>query len=187
MPPKNKQGDYAIQDFTNYEPYSSGEVKEMSETIYDTVRKNKNCYLLDLDCANGGTINLLSELAKYMPVTDLCGYSAWNTASNSLGTILSQILAANENNNAENKKFTQERIIDDCVYQSKIRQNLSNILKAKNENIFMIQDVAQVNKLLNQEFKNQSKLIKEIFGNKIPEFSTSLRWPRLFEIEVRIS
>lgn len=184
--PKHEQGDYEIENFDGYEPYNSKELQEISKKIYDYTKQKKNCYLLDLDCANGGTIELLKELAKLMPITDLCGYSAWNTACNSTGTILAQILASKGNNSKINKQFTTERILDDGIYQSLIRQNLSNTLKSKDENIYDIKNTQQANQLLAQEFLNQSDLLHNIFGKKIPDFKTKLRWPRLFEIEIEV-
>ena len=116
LPPKKKQGEASEPRSGFSADYTMDELKAISNTIQSLTQEGRHCYLLDVGFANGGNPKLLEALGQTMPITSLFGYAGWNTASNSLGTLLSQLLASDENT-PENQSFTAERILDDDIYQ----------------------------------------------------------------------
>lgn len=191
LPPKKQQGDYAINDFKNHEPYTKQEFLAMCAEIKSLSDAGKHCYILDLDCANGGTKEFVSCLAQTVDIKDIYGYSGWNTASNSLGTLLAQLLATNGKNSDLNKAYTAERILDEVVYQSVVRPDMYKKAETMQEqpsgekvNIFELKNLDEKQKWLEEEFSGQQDLINDIFKGTPPEYKVELRWPRLFEISV---
>ena len=164
--------------------YTEPELAALCRTIARADRQGRRCYLLDLDCANGGCIPLLASLGREMPISRLCGYSAWNTACNSLGTLLAQILADGGRNSPANQGLTADRILDDGLYQALVRQSLAQRLRAAGEDVYNIRDTARAERWLREEFAALEPLARQIFGGEPPAFEASLRWPRLFEAAI---
>lgn len=192
LPPKKLQGDYATGDFKNHEAYSNQEIIDMCDKVKKLTDEGKRCYILDLDCANGGTAEFVSCLGQTMDIKNIYGYSGWNTASNSLGTLLAQIVATNGKNSDLNKVYTAERILDEVVYQSVVRPIMYKKAESMTENetgekvnIFGLKNLDEKERWLQDEFLAQDKLIKNIFKDSLPEYRAELRWPRLFEISVK--
>ncbi len=186
LPPKQKQGEASEPRIGNAVDYTAEELNSISEKISDMTEQGRNCYLLDVDFANGGNARLLEALGQTMPVSELWGYSAWNTASNSLGTLLSQLLASPENT-PSNQAFTYERMLDDGVYQSIVRPEVTKQARESGEDIFNIKNIPQTEAWLKEAFQNQRPLLNRIFGGNIPEFEAKTRWNRLFEAEIFVS
>ena len=143
-------------------------------------------FLLDVESSNGGNPALLTAIAKKIPILELYGYSAWDTASNSLGTLLAQLLACRNKNSVGNKSYTAERILNDCVYQSVVRQKVSEKLKSAGVNVWSIDDTKTAERLIRDTFQENGELLHSIFDENVPKFQTELRWPRLFEIKLSL-
>lgn len=193
LPPKANQADASsLSSSDGHIYYSEADLNEITNKILDLENNGKHCYLLDLDYCNGGSIYLLKFLGRIGAVNNLYGYSGWNTACNSLGTLLAQINASHGKeeqsvNSIGNKKLTQERILDDVVYQSHVRDELKTDLTALGENVFNISNVENAQKILEQKFANNSNYISQIFGESVPKYVAKFRWPRTFEIEVAVN
>ena len=186
LPPKRRQNDYTMDFSEDYEKYSDEEFEVMSQRISDLVQKDKRVFLLDVESSNGGNPALLTAIAKKIPILELYGYSAWDTASNSLGTLLAQLLACRNKNSVGNKSYTAERILNDCVYLSVVRQKVSEKLKSAGVNVWSIDDTKTAERLIRDTFQENGELLHSIFDENVPKFQTELRWPRLFEIKLSL-
>lgn len=183
LPPKHHQ--YDVNTRLNDEAYTAEECENMCRQIEHAVSQGKQCFLLDVCYANGGNYAFMKCLARFIPVTSLCGYASWNTACNSLGTILSQILACDGQNTEMNWLFTSERLADDLIYQARIRSTLSEALEAVNEDVLCIHDIQAARLLLEKAVLLHQEEMKEIFSVALPEFSFQYHWPRVFEVHVK--
>lgn len=129
--------------------------------------------LLDLTFPNGGSLELLEDL-NYKK---LKGYSAWNTPSNSLGTLLCDMVCYLVNNDDDN--FTKERILDDCIYQYVVRRKVNQKLLKENIDIFYLGEHGdKAIKMIREEFLNYKNFLD------IKSFNIHLPWNRTFEIEI---
>ena len=186
-PPRDKQGDYcADSKELQTACYSAQEIEAFAKTIASEVNNGKKCFILDIAFANGGDINLLQCLTKYIDIGDLYGYSGWNTASNALGTILSQMVLSGEENNNHNRRFTYSRILDDVLYQGVIRRRLNKKLIDCGDDPWHIMDKEQADKFLNEEIMDFKSLIMELIPRFFLDFNLSFYWPRTFEINIDI-
>ena len=179
LPPKNVQGDWC-SDVQKTDAYSAGEYDRMAEKIAAAIKDGKSCYLLDLAYANGGDVSFLKTAALKTELLSLCGYAAWNTASNSLGTILAQIIASKGRNSSENWRFTAERLLDDLLYQGLVRQELGALLAEKRDDPWCLENPADAHSMLAVLFGKQ-RMLHDVFGKSVPEFTAELPWPRIFE------
>ena len=123
------QGDWAMQ-------YPLGEDLGLDREWIAQLQKDlkegrKPLALLDLAYANGGDPELIAVLEQQTeagPGT-LQAYSGWNTASNSIGSLVAQLCASlrtpvSDEGKAHNQHLLAIRLLDDYLYQSRLRQSL---------------------------------------------------------------
>jgi len=85
----------------------------------------KKIAVLDLAYANGADPVLIAALSEVIPLNSLAGYAAWNTASNSAGSLLAQCVLANAEDDANaNKEAVCLRLLEDYLYQAVMRQQI---------------------------------------------------------------
>ena len=86
-------------------------------SLNQAIKAGKQVAFVDLFFPNGGSPELL-DLFDY---TQLVAYSAWNTSSNALGTMLANLVMIHvaPKKHPMMKQFLIERILDDCVYQDR--------------------------------------------------------------------
>ncbi len=183
LPPKHNQFDNCPPSYNPTLDYTETEYEAMAAHLQELDQQDKRCYLLDLTHANGGNLPFLRYLNERLPVMKLDGYSAWNTASNALGTILAQIGSDHLRGDRSSKRSLQERLLDDLLYQSLIRQQFQKALELNSEDIWNIRQPDKAQTMLEECFHQSRPLIEELMGPDI-SFSAKLRWPRIFEIDI---
>jgi len=186
--PKNKQKDFCTDaDEVPIAGYDSDELKAFVRQISESVEQGLNVYLLDVAFSNGGDYELLKLLSEQISLRKLCGYSAWNTASNALGTVLSQIILSEGCNNRQNEKFTVSRILDDVIYQGIIRKRLNASLILKGQDPWNVEYMIIAKNTLKYELEQVESQIEELTGDYPFKFDFSFRWSRTFEIDITVS
>ncbi len=135
---------------------------------------DKPYMIADVRFANGADNNFVKELLKNK-IDDkyFCGYSAWNTSANSLGSLICgakiKYLAKKYNSSAF-KKLQITRFLDDWAYQANIRQ----LLKEPNT------------KELCDKMQEYEKVISTVLNTEINAGYT-YPWERLFEVEIELN
>jgi hypothetical protein len=168
--------------------FTDSEIDKFSDEIAFYVNSGKRVGLLDILYANGGDGKLLVTLSSKINLSkDLFAYSGWNTASNSLGTVISQLMLSFHGNAYKNSIFTAERILDDFVYQSVVRKKVEGILKAAGEDVWNLKmGKKEVEKIL-YDMIHKEVVLKQLFVNEMLEFFCILPWPRTFETDIRVT
>lgn len=184
LTPRTYQFDYCPAIYNEADDYSISEYIEFAKLIASGISSGKKCYLLDLSYANGGNIKFMKLLAAQIPLNSLCGYSGWNTSSNSLGTILAQ-MASDYALHHCNKEFLAERLLDDLFYQAEIRAEVQDMIQKRGDDIWNIKHIEECNGLLKECFEKHRSEIEECFGGRLC-FDASFRWPRIFEVDIQI-
>ena len=168
----------------------------------ELIKAGKRVYLLDLAYANGGSIPLVYGLKERKLAFGLWGYAAWNTAGNSLGTILSQIIA-DKSERCPNSEFTWKRLLEDMLYQSILRSEASALLKQAGDDPMHLSNKTKAEELLSKLLYDRLKAEKWPVGNESevawdhqagelteqkrrPPFvcRINLPWGRLFEADI---
>ena len=162
--------------------HAEGLEKEADE-IVQLAQEGRNVYVLDVTRANGGAPALMQAVFRRAPDLPLAGYSAWNTASNSLGTAIAQMMSDRAAGTI-NRAFLWERLLDDLAYQGVVRGELNDELEAAGEDLLHLKNPQDAERRLRE--KMESYLAKEPMFAHAPGCMVSLPWGRTFEAEVRV-
>ena len=142
-------------------------------------KPDKPYMIADVRFANGADNAFVEKLLESDFDDNFCGYSAWNTSANTLGSLIcaavvkyfstAQPLNPSTNNN-NFKKLQVIRFLDDWAYQANVRQKLTK------------PDEKEIKHMM-KPFEDR---IFHKFGVKY-DVSYKFPWERLFEVEVCIS
>ena len=173
--------------------------------------------LADIFYANGADRSLMEVLSATINLLNLRAYAGWNTAGNSIGTVLAQgaIVDLSSTGKAAEERINQaaqaqvtlltERLADDWLYQSKVRQEAS--AKAIVQHVSMFHLDAKIEEFHQFIQDNMKEKVKEFFDDCIPckfrfkigkctrnykvsgpgKVHVTLPWDRLFEVNVSLN
>ena len=172
---KSEEDEYAditliINNFKSHQ----GEIvmkKETQEFSGELNIPDSPYMIADIRNANGADNHFVNEFLKIFKYNNFYGYSAWNTTSNTVGSLLCcakikfNALKNGTYNESAFKKVQMIRLLDDWAYQANIRQILT---KPSNIQDMMKPYEDKVSEILNLQIKNEY----------------NYPWNRLFEIEV---
>ena len=139
--------------------------------------------LADIAYANGAEHRLIL-LLDALPLKKLAGFSAWNTAGNTLGSALALgVVATRVQNRAIWTETLFNRFVDDYLYQAHVRELVRQQLH--NPSPFDLgEQVEEAERLLNKFIE---PLARELWAKHFAEEGLnlhwkppSLAWPRLF-------
>lgn len=125
----------------------------------------------DVRFANGADNKFTKQVLDTLHINNFYGYSAWNTSSNSLGSLLAFIkfkYNASKYNELEFKKSQVIRFLDDWAYQANIRKE--------------IQKPCNIDKLM----LPYEKILENTFNLNLSNCKYTYPWDRKFEIEVSL-
>ncbi len=177
VPPDGQQGDFHESE---REPVDGAVIREMAARVNEQISLGKRVYLLDELSANGGSPALLCAVNA----PGLAGYSAWNTATNAMGTILGQIVT-DALAGRPNLRFRNERFMDDMIYESVIRLPLDRALKAEGKDPYRLENPEDVERRINDHYRRlgEDPRFAGVFEaiRQVGEGRLTLPWPRTFE------
>ena len=163
-------------------------VEHFMNTLESALDQGDSCVVADLAFANGGDLSLVEALIKRGLASRLTGYSAWNTAGNTLGTALANLTLFPDQPTAEEERARKillwERLADDAFYQSRYRFRLK---KELGPGLTLAgEDLQRAHDFLTAEFhKFAEDLWSELFPEEPPQpFTVKLPWGRLFEVSI---
>ncbi|MGQ9779294.1 MAG: DUF4127 family protein [Bacillota bacterium] len=97
--------------------------------------------VVDARFANGADPGFIALLSHGVGLLNLAAYAGWNTAANSLGTVLAHLsayliavnLPASQVDWTAHYGFLIERFLDDFIYQTQVRPELVRIVRGQPE------------------------------------------------------
>ncbi len=161
-------------------PVPTACLQDYAQHVSALLEDGRQVYLLDLTRANGGTRELIGAVKD---PGRLCGYSAWNTASNSMGTLLAQVLSDALHGGA-NRPFFCERLLDDLIYQETIRPEVQKLLSDLGEDVFSLNDKSRAESLLRSVYNRELPGLCPL--KTLPRYTVSLPWSRTFEVRADV-
>jgi hypothetical protein len=152
----------------------------------------------DLLYANGGDPELFAALERASGGRHLRAYAAWNTAANTLGTVISQlcleVLASASGRAAgdASRRFLACRVADDYCYQTHVRSRAVERARTVGADQFALGAAWEaVEEYVRAELpplaaSTWSRLMDVAWADLGWEFAVSLPWHRAFEVEVAV-
>jgi hypothetical protein len=167
-------------DYMHRSPQEENGLEAAAQVLAEALESGRPVGFLDLLLANGGDGRLLKACAERTDITRLNAYAAWNTASNSLGTILAQLLCSGGKASTANTAFTLERLLDDYGYQGNVRAVLDREVTADGDDPYCLQHPERWEQRLIQlcgSFAREDELLSCWQYS----YRCGLLWPRTFE------
>lgn len=156
--------------------------------LQQSLEAGDSCVVADLAFANGGDLGLVEALIERGLASRLTGYSAWNTAGNTLGTALANLTLYPDEPTPEQDRARKillwERLTDDAFYQSRFRFRLKREL---GPGLTLAgEELQRAHQLLAAEFHQfAQELWTRLFGPEpLGPFTVTLPWGRLFEVAI---
>ena len=172
--PSSGQGDLALRTNLDKVDKPERDLVGFAATMTDGLMPTA---LADVAYANGADPQLFRAFKLHLK---LCAFAAWNTAGNTLGSVVAQASAwldDGQRDDAAHRQFMLDRIADDILYQSQLRPVLQEEL-ASGESIQALG--AQVPGRLLALWR---RLVHRI---PIAGIEARLPWGRLFEVSLRV-
>lgn len=169
--------DLDLSDFREVLPEKGPRYRAFVRELNNYLAAGKPAGLVDLLFPNGGSPELLGEI----DYRALKVYSAWNTASNALGSALCEIAVLTSVPDADHEAFKNERIMDDCVYQYIVRRQVNRDLLASGHNIY---DLGDLGPKVAARIAGEMEKYRFLVDNR--RFRISLPWNRTFEIDIEV-
>jgi hypothetical protein len=182
--PGKKQGDPAIQIFLGEVDTADRNIGEWVQRIKHYIGKGHLVAVADVAYANGADPAMIPQLLAGVDVSELCGFAAWNTAGNTLGTVVAQaamVHLAKKKGLDSDQRLKEEqilfRLLEDYLYQTVVRQKVRAEVKddapdlAKRVEEKFLEEVASFLKKTSYE-KDYNVSVGKVF----------LPWNRTFEI-----
>jgi Protein of unknown function (DUF4127) len=155
---------------------------EFIDFIRQTLKENKPLSIADIAYPNGAEQRFM-KLLDGVDLHKLSGFSAWNTAGNSLGSAIAMgVLSQLIQHHAAWVEILFNRFVDDYLYQTLVREQLRQKLRADPFDLGPKQTEAE-----NHLGKLSEPLAKEFWqthfsptGLELIWETPTLAWPRLF-------
>lgn len=175
--------------------------EEFCCAVLEAVRQGKNIAIADVAFVNGSDLILGNQLIQHPEIARLAAYGGWNTAGNTLGTVLAQaaIYTAAKKNGftpAQQKahlEFLFLRFLDDFCYQA-LERSLSMLedlpaygLLPTEEHLPDGEIAREIGKKVARRLEKQAHRLEKTFQSSglvkaVNISNIHLPWQRLFEI-----
>ena len=166
--------------------------RNLQDFVYNIqkyIQQGKKVIVCDSAFSNGGDLKLIDFMDRLGLLDKIIAYAGWNTNCNTLGTVLASGIYAFDQESSEICTNKVYRIIEDVLYQSTVRQKVSNEYLPKLElNIYDFKDKQnqveeEIKKLLVEEYEKLN--ISKIYGLDLKR--VILPWRRMFEVDLDLT
>ncbi|MBN8193840.1 DUF4127 family protein [Bacillus sp. NTK074B] len=186
--PGKRQGDLALQKYLGEVDTPHRNIGEWIKRISHYLRQDKLVAVADTAYANGVDERMLPQLLSGVKMSELAGFAGWNTAGNTLGTVVAQAAMVHLQKQKPSLKETEVkerlhaeitlRLLDDYVYQSVVRQEVRAVVG---------ESAVSREELLNrvtEMFRREASDFLERYHLHFSLEDIYLPWDRTFEIGI---
>jgi hypothetical protein len=170
----------------------TGNYKPFIDDIKRGLGAGKTVAVADVAFVNGADPGFMDELLKNVQIEKLSSFSAWNTASNSIGSSLSlALLKFFTKGGRELLPLLSERFIDDYLYQTELRQRVKKDLEGRGVSPFDLgEHYPPVDWVVKKELGDLATAFLARHFKKLGKgdlkVNISLPWSRIFEVDVDV-
>lgn len=187
-------GETMMEAVSQEHPFFSYDVyRNLMELIeygsYMMREQGKAVAVADVGYANGADLKLVKMLRQKGMLFDLAGYAAWNTSSNSLGTVISQALIYTlYGRTQEHLDFLALRYAEDACYCATVRKEMNaGVVEEMGCNKFLL-DGPRGKVAERVELRLIQVLEEKINGpaGRIEIVDCYMPWNRTFEVGLKV-
>jgi hypothetical protein len=171
-------------------------VRTVAAALAEAVSRGLVCGCADVRFANGADDALVHSFLAREDFAGLAGYAGWNTCSNSLGTVVAQVLLSHyaRTHLSEvryrqiRRRYLARRLLDDWGYQTVVRPHLArDVLPGLGADPTSLGAAyAAVRDAAQRRFREQVlPSVERVFGAPAM-MGLSFPWDRLFEVDVEL-
>ena len=162
-----------------------GYIPEFVERIARTLESGRGAAVADVAYCNSGDITFATEMERRFGVLRLWGYAGWNTASNTLGTVICQgVLRYLYGDSETHRKFTAHRIMDDTVYMADVRREMLRL--GYGSGGAKIEQRGEASERIVRLINERAAHLFPSVSEKYEAVDCYMPWHRLFEIGLTI-
>lgn len=155
-------------------------IESFTSRIADAMSSGRGVAIADVAYCNAGDIDFVRALDEKCDLLQLWGYAGWNTASNTLGTVICQsVLRYLYGDTPAHRRFTAYRILDDVVYAAGVRPDMVVITRGEN-------DVTKYREDIEHRIANRGRELFPRIAEGYEIDGLYMPWHRLFEIGFKI-
>ncbi len=166
-------------------------LREFVQKIAYYISQNKKCVVADVSFSNGGDHELIHMLDQKKLLDKIGGYAGWNTACNTLGTVIAMgIMGLEGADQVEVTKNLVYRILEDWGYQAHARQHvIQNFLPKIGASYY---DFVAKDEEIHGEMKHvmqslwQDNIVHTFKDYQIQIQNVYTPWNRMFEIGMEL-
>lgn len=166
------------------------EVKATAETVAAYLGRGAAVAVADCAYPNGSDPALLTALSDRLPLTSLAGYAGWNTAGNTLGSVIAQgaLFAASRQagtfDPAAHQRLLAHRLVEDGAYMADVRgRALAAFTDRTRHSTLPDQLVGPVTDWIAGHLADSPAAFPGFEGWTVPASSVRLPWQRTFEVD----
>lgn len=179
--PGKRQGDLALQKFLAEVDTPDRNIGEWILRLQHYLKKGKAVAIADVAYANGADGALIPRLLESINIGELSGFAAWNTAGNTLGTVVAQAAMVHLQK-VKGEEFQSRlleqltlRLLDDYLYQTVVRQEVRSVVNDQDPELASVVSAMFTKRA--GEFLRKLEVNDEINNLYLP-------WNRTFEIGI---
>ncbi|MGH2406018.1 MAG: DUF4127 family protein, partial [bacterium] len=171
-------------------------IRTVTAALGESAGRGVTCGCADVRFANGADDLLVRSLLAREDFTGLAGYAGWNTCSNSLGTVVAQVVLAHHARERlgparygeVRRRYLTRRLLDDWGYQTIVRPYLTReVVPGLNADASYLGSAAgAVREAALERFREQvvPSVEKALGGPAMTDLA--FPWDRLFEVSVEL-
>ncbi len=181
-------------------PALSRQADALAERVEAAVGAGRVVGVADVAYCNGADPELISALQRRNLLGKLHAFAAWNTAANTLGTVVSHLCVkaaadrAGDHTPVRDARWSvAARVLDDYGYQSMVRQRAAEHAREVGADPFALSDACErIEEFVSSEMQDIARELLAGFPGALsagqgPRLRVSLPWHRLFEVEVEFA
>lgn len=164
-------------------PMDSPVITQFVNHIAEAIDKNVVVGVADISYSNGASNLLTREIQNKGLLYKVGSYNGWNTASNTIGYAIAQVILSKDMTKANHNKMLTQQYLDNWAYQANIRKNIYRMqedLKTGN-----VRYTGGMTKEMHQALREQMQTFaKKELGVDPRTIDARFPWNRLFETDV---
>lgn len=188
-PPDASGGDWAHQH-PAVRRVDDVEVKATAETVATYLEQGVAVAVADCAYPNGSDPALLQALSHRLPLTALAGYAGWNTAGNTIGSVMAQasLFAASRQagvfDPAAHQRLLAHRLVEDGAYMADVRgRALAAFTDRTRHSTLPVELVQRVTDWIAGHLADSLTAFPGFEGWSVMPSSVRLPWLRTFEVD----